>query len=318
MKVIRKIFLLFIVFISSITLTSCKKEKTIYEFIEKDIIVQTDDYKLPGKLTMPITKKQIPAVVFVHGSGASDMNESIGALQLFGDLSMQLAKKGIASIRYDKRTYTYAEKLSTKLDFTIQEEVIDDVVSAIKRLEENDNISDIYIIGHSFGGQLAPVIANQTNVKGVILLAGTLEHIIDVAMNQLKEQNSPYYDVYDPYDEYFRNIKEVAENEVGYFFMGAYETYWVSYNNIDIKSETLLCAKTKKMLILQGGLDLQVKASELGSYMMLLENTSSQYKLYESLNHMFVDGIGENIGNIYQTNKEIPLEVITDIVNFIY
>lgn len=317
MKKITNILLIFLIFISSIALTSCRKQPTVYEYNERDITIETGEYKLPGKITLPESKDKVSGVIFVHGSGASDMNESIGALKLFEELAIKLAQNGVASIRYDKRTYVYAEQLTTKLDFTVQEEFIDDAISAINLLKSNDKISDIYIIGHSFGGQLAPVIANKADVKGVIILAGTTEHIIDVAMNQLKEKNSPYYDVYDLYDEYFRNIKYVVPSEIGYFFMGAYETYWVSYNNINLAEEITSCGKNKKMLILQGGLDLQVKASELDNYKNLLKDTNVEFKLYEKLNHMFVDGTGETITTAYQVYKEVPSIVMEDILKFI-
>ena len=317
MNKIKSIILIIVILLSMTILTSCEKQPTVYEYIESDIIIETGEYKLPGKLTMPEIEDKVPAVVFVHGSGASDMNESIGALKLFEELAIKLAKKGIASIRYDKRSYVYKEQLATKLDFTIYDEVIDDAVSAINQLQLNENIGDIYVIGHSFGGQLAPVIVNKTNIKGVIILAGTTEHIIDIAMNQLKEQNSPYYDIYDPYDEYFKNIKEVIPSEVGYYFMGAFETYWVSYNNIDLNKEILQCVENKKMLILQGGLDLQVKASTLDTYKTLLKNTNAKFKLYETLNHMFVDGTGETITTAYQVYKPVSEEVVNDIVDFI-
>lgn len=317
MKKVSSILLIFFIFVTLIVLTSCDKKPTIYEYVETDIVVETGEYKLPGKLTIPESKQKVPGIIFVHGSGANDMDESIGALKLFEELAIKLAKKGVASIRYDKRTYTYVEELATKLDFTVQEEVIDDAISAINQLRANDKISDIYIIGHSFGGQLAPVIANKTDVKGVIILAGTTEHIIDVAMNQLKEQNSPYYNVYDPYDEYFRNIKELVPSEIGYFFMGAYETYWVSYNNINLSEEILSCGNNKRMLVLQGGLDLQVKANELDNYRNILKDTDAEFKLYETLNHMFVDGTGEIITTAYQVYKEIPNIVIEDISKFI-
>lgn len=317
MKRISNILLIFFIFVTSIVLTSCDKKPTIYEYVETDIVVETGEYKLPGKLTIPESKDKVPGVIFVHGSGANDMNESIGALKLFEELAIKLAEKGVASIRYDKRTYAYAEQLVTKLNFTVQEEVVDDAISAINILKQNEKINDIYIIGHSFGGQLAPVIANQTDVKGVIILAGTTEHIIDVAMNQLKEQNNPYYNVYDPYDEYFRNIKEVVPSEIGYFFMGAYETYWVSYNNINLAEEILSCGNNKKMLVLQGGLDLQVKVSELDNYKNLLKDTNAEFKLYATLNHMFVDGTGETITTAYQVYKKVPSIVIEDISKFI-
>lgn len=311
-----RIILLFL-FISSIILIGCDIKEKEYEYEEITVNVITGEYNLPGILTLPISNKKVPAVVFVHGSGANDMHETVGKLRLFEDLAKKLAVKGIASIRYDKRSYVYANELVNKLDFTIYDEVIDDAVSAIKLLENNERIKDIYIIGHSFGGQLAPIIANKTNVKGVIVLAGTTEHIIDLAMSQLLDQNSPYYNLYDPYDEYFKTIKEVKSEEIGYYFMGAYETYWVSYNNLDITNQLIECAKNKKMLVLQGMLDLQVKGNEIEKYKNILNNTNTQYKTYEFLNHMFVDGVGETIQTAYQNYKEVSDEVVDDISNFI-
>lgn len=311
-----RVILLFI-FISSIILIGCNTKIKEYDYEEISINVITGDYKLPGILTLPISNKKVPAVVFVHGSGANDMNETVGKLMLFDNLAKKLAVKGIASIRYDKRSYTYANDLVNKLDFTVYDEVIDDAISAIELLEENEKIKDIYIIGHSFGGQLAPIIANKTSVKGVIVLAGTTEHIIDLAMSQLKEQNSPYYKIYDPYDEYFKTIKEVKPGEEGYYFMGGYEAYWVSYNNLDIENQLIICAENKKMLFLQGKLDLQIKSNEIEKYKYILSNTNSQYKTYELLNHMFVDGVGETIQTAYQDYKEVSNEIVEDIASFI-
>lgn len=97
----------------------------------------------------------------------------------------------------------------------------------------------------------------------------------------------------------------------------AFETYWVSYNNIDLNNEILQYVKNKKMLILQGGLDLQVKASTLDNYKTLLKNTNAKFKLYETLNHMFVDGTGETIATAYQVYKPVSEEVVNDIVDFI-
>ena len=76
-------------------------------------------------------------------------------------------------------------------------------------------------------------------------------------------------------------------------------------------------ANNKKMLVLQGGLDLQVKASGLDNYRNLLKDTNAEFKLYETLNHMFVDGTGETITTAYQVYKEIPNIVIKDILKFI-
>ena len=57
MKRISNILLIFFIFVTSIVLTSCDKKPTIYEYVESDIVVETGEYKLSGKLTIPESKK---------------------------------------------------------------------------------------------------------------------------------------------------------------------------------------------------------------------------------------------------------------------
>ena len=70
---------------------------------ERIIIGENTKYPLRGLLTFPAgVTAPVPAVVFVHGSGASNMDEKVGKLTPFKDLAKGLARHGIASIRYDK------------------------------------------------------------------------------------------------------------------------------------------------------------------------------------------------------------------------
>ena len=81
--------------------------------IREPIVVGKDTkYPLKGILTFPEhADSPVPAVVFVHGSGSSNMDEKVGKLTPFKDLAEGLAKHGIASIRYDKRShYRKAER----------------------------------------------------------------------------------------------------------------------------------------------------------------------------------------------------------------
>ena len=72
--------------------------------IEKIIVGEGTEYPLNGLLTLPDAhSEKVPAVVFVHGSGASNMDERVYKLTPFKDLAEGLAERGIASVRYDKR-----------------------------------------------------------------------------------------------------------------------------------------------------------------------------------------------------------------------
>ena len=71
--------------------------------ITQNIIVgEGSKFPLKGILTLPDDlNKPVPAVVFVHGSGSSNMDEKVYKLTPFRDLAEGLSRHGIASIRYD-------------------------------------------------------------------------------------------------------------------------------------------------------------------------------------------------------------------------
>ena len=134
-------------------------------------------YPLNGLLTLPgDLSKPVPAVVMVHGSGASNMDEKVMKLTPFKDLAEGLARHGIASLRYDKRSFAHGLKMIRNRSLTVKEETIEDAILAVKMLREDPRIdhSRIFILGHSMGAMLAPRIdAEGADVRGLIMMAGT-------------------------------------------------------------------------------------------------------------------------------------------------
>ncbi|KLU58747.1 hypothetical protein CEB3_c47640 [Peptococcaceae bacterium CEB3] len=79
---------------------------------EKIIVGGGMKYPLNGILSLPDNCcSKVPAVVLVHGSGPADMDESIGANKPFRDIAEALSAKGIAVLRYDKRTKIYGKQM---------------------------------------------------------------------------------------------------------------------------------------------------------------------------------------------------------------
>ena len=94
---------------------------------EKIIVGENTKYPLNGLLTLPEDIiKPVPAVVFVHGSGASNMDEKVGKITPFKDLAEGLATHGVASIRYDKRSYVHGLKMLKEKNVTVEIETIED------------------------------------------------------------------------------------------------------------------------------------------------------------------------------------------------
>ena len=127
-----------------------------------------------GLLTLPEGEGPFPAVVMVHGSGPSDMDESAYACAPFRDIAHGLARLGVASIRYDKYTYAHPENC-LGADFTVDDEYTRDALDAAALLMEDARIADLYLLGHSQGAMLAPRIMAEVGerLRGGVLLAGS-------------------------------------------------------------------------------------------------------------------------------------------------
>ena len=153
---------------------------------EKIIVGEGSKYPLGGMLTLPDgAVGPVPAVVFVHGSGSSNMDEKVGKVTPFKDLAEGLARHGIASLRYDKRSFAHGMKMlrDKSTVITVKEETIDDAVLATELLKKDKRIDSerIFIVGHSMGAMLAPRIdAEGGNYRGLILMAGTLRKLEEV------------------------------------------------------------------------------------------------------------------------------------------
>ncbi|HHU56596.1 MAG TPA: prolyl oligopeptidase family serine peptidase [Acholeplasmataceae bacterium] len=295
----KKLFIIILFIIIGFCGSGCNKENGEYKYTVEDIEVTTGNLSLDGKLTTPITKEKVPAVVMVHGSGPLDMDSTVNKLKPFKDLAEGLANKGIASIRYDKVTYTHLNEVATNYDFTIYDETVYDALSAVKLLKEDSRIdsNNIFILGHSLGGQLAPIILNEEpSINGAIMMAGTPRHILDLLMDQIKEQDENYHKEVYPIYKYIKNLEEVVPGQEKYLYFGAYQKYWVNYNKINIEEETKSASQNHPLLIMQGGLDIQVPKSTIDLYKNILKDSSNiVYKEYELLNHCFDDGQEKHI-----------------------
>ena len=157
---------------------------------EKIVVGAGTEYPLNGLLTLPDTlDAPVPAVVLVHGSGASSMDEAVKKLTPFKDLAEGLARHGVASLRYDKRTFAHAKKMA-KHSPTVKEETVDDALLAMALAKADPRIDParVFLLGHSLGAMLAPRIdAEGADAKGLILLAGSPCRLEEIMLRQLRQ-----------------------------------------------------------------------------------------------------------------------------------
>ncbi|HZW52231.1 MAG TPA: alpha/beta fold hydrolase [Rudaea sp.] len=155
---------------------------------ERPLAVSSPLGPLPGTLDMPQGDGPFPAVLLVAGSGPNDRDETIGPNKPFADIAHGLAEQGIATFRYDKRTRVYGAQIAGR-PITIDDEVTDDAIAALKLLAQQPNINPhrIFVLGHSLGAFAAPrIAAHDSRVAGTILLAAPATFDLDTVVRQTR------------------------------------------------------------------------------------------------------------------------------------
>lgn len=301
------------------------------KFREEEVVVGQGDWQLPGTLTLPTGSGPFPAVVLVHGSGPNDRDESIGPNRVFKDLAWGLATRGIAVLRYEKRTREYAGKFTGDLmrNLTVQEEVIDDALAAVELLKTRPEIDpgEVFIIGHSLGATLAPRIAAQTDrLAGIILLAAAARPIEDLMLEQstylanadgtLDGAEKRDLAALEALVEKVKALPENPDTDPDEVILGAAPAYWLDLLTYDPVAEAVKL--TLPMLILQGERDYQVTMTDFALWEEALGGRRNVViKSYAALNHQFFTGTGPSLPGEYQNVSHMDVSVIEDISTFI-
>ena len=301
---------------------------------EKIIIGEGTEFPLNGILTLPENpEKPVPAVVFVHGSGSSNMDEKVMKLTPFKDLAQGLGERGIASVRYDKRSFAHGKKMMKKGNLTVKEEVIEDAVLASKLLKNDPRIDpeNVFIIGHSMGAMLAPRIdAEGGNFKGLILMAGTLDTLEGVLFRQLDEMKNGKSKIMSwvasaqekKFRKSFENLYELSDEEAKKIpYAGGVNLYYFKEMG-EHRAEDYLEKTEKPVLIMQGSRDLQVSLEKdfCGYKRAFGEKDNFSFRLYEGLNHCFVPALYDDISKAtkeFSKERHIGENVISDIAGWI-
>ena len=292
-------------------------------FTETMVMVGSGEWVLPGNLTVPNGVGPYPAVVLVHGSGPNDQDETIGSNKPFKDLAWGLASQGMVVLRYEKRTKQYSKEMSDQLqNFTVQEETINDAIAAVIVLQAVSvvNQSQIYVLGHSLGGMLAPRIAAQDHrIAGLIIVAGNTRPLEDLILEQTlylaNISGTTQTDQINQIRLLVQKIKTLNFTADELVF-NAPKSYWADLAGYDpVATATTLQIP---LLILQGLRDDQVTMDDFSRWnQTFFGNQNVTLKTYASLNHLFIAGSGVPTSAEYLIPGHIDEQVILDIAAWI-
>jgi uncharacterized protein len=299
------------------------------KFSEEQVTVGARGWPLPGTLTRPRGISSPPLLILVHGSGPNDRDESLGPNKPFRDLAHGLASRGIAVLRYDKRTFAQKEKLVKEglgKTITIKEEVIDDVLATLATARGLAGIDPdrIFVLGHSGGGSLAPLVAQRDGkLAGIILMAATSRPMEDVLREQLRHVKSVDPDQADAVEKIEKDVERVfagmkngtARDDEN--VLGAPVKYWKSWQTIE-PARLAAGVKGLPVLVLQGGRDYQATQADLEGFRAALRGRpNTVFHLYPDLNHLFQKGKGKAVPKEYLKPAPVDQKVVDDIARWV-
>ncbi len=282
--------------------------KTVSDNVKEDyFFLESGDLKLTAVYTHS-DKENAPVALLIPGSGISDCNESVGLLAPFKDMAGKLAERGINSLRVEKRTNLRDAEINQNI--TLNEEYFIDYGNAYNWIKNNTDATDIYLVGHSLGTQIALEMSKDHDVSGLILFNGTLRHLADVVLDQVVGADTPDIEGYKELVKAAKNSTD--ENATGTYYYGATDYYWAGYNKLDFV-KTLKEAKVP-IAVINSDTDAQLFESDYELWREI-EKDNYSFVLLHNVNHFGYADTAETV-NVY-SDLSFSDEVIDNILSLV-
>ncbi len=279
-------------------------------------------WHIEGTLTMPARTEGalVPAIVIVHGSGPMSrdggMNGQLGLgfgfeFPIYRLLATALARHGYAVYRYDKRTCGQFNGCSeggfTSIPFNMLEtefatkEYVGDAIGAMDAVQRMPAIDPrrTFFIGHSEGGQLVPLLlAERPTVRAGVMLAPPF-HSMTIVLEQQSERLRWAYSKIgdskraaeegDSLRDAARALSNIEKGTyLGGLILGQPPGLWASWLDIAKKAPLVARELNRPLLVLGGGYDYNVGASEIEHWAHWLadaKDTRHRVKIFDCVTH---------------------------------
>ena len=287
---------------------------------EEEITLETKTGDIKGSLLIPSVSEKTAVVLIISGSGPTDRNGNNPMMtnNSLKMLAIELQKKGIASLRYDKRGIGESKNSGLQEIDLRFENYIQDVEGWIKLLKEDERFSNIIVLGHSEGSLIGMIASHKQEAKKFISVAGVGIPAGDILRKQLKGQPQFVLDESLKIIEKLENgetVKKVSQMLYS-LFRPSVQPYIISWFKYDPQKE--IAKLDIPVLIVQGTTDIQVSVSDANK--LALANKKSRKQIIEGMNHILKEAVMDRQKNIQTYSiPDLPLkkELIEVVVKFI-
>jgi fermentation-respiration switch protein FrsA (DUF1100 family) len=233
-------------------------------------------------------------------------------------------------LRWNKRTKDYPEVFAKNKDFTVRDEYLPEVSSALAYLQKNpvNKFSSYYLLGHSLGAMMMPMAATELkDVAGFIMLAANARPLEDLVVEQYayifhldgmtKEKQAEL----DKIKAQAAVVKTLSADKPApdTLLLNVPKAYWLSLNNyhqVNVFSDVVRDL-SKSFLILQGQKDYQVSMTDFSLWEAYSTAANVRMKSYPELDHLFMYCEDKSSPQSYMSPAFVSKEVIEDIANWL-
>lgn len=283
-----------------------------------DVTVPTPmGHTLAGTLTVPRGPGPWPAVVTISGSGSQDRDQEIPLVKgfrPFRQIADTLGRMGIAVLRMDDRGFGLSgghAATATSADFAR------DIAAGVAFLRAHPDVDpdQIFLVGHSEGGLIAPMVAAaDPRIRGIVLMAGPARTGREI----LRFQNG--YAI----ERSAAILPEARDSALVAAMQGvdslAVTNPWLRFF---LDHDPLAVAERVRapVLLLQGATDRQVTAEQadaLGAAFRTGGNEDVTVRVFPEINHLFLrDPSGDPSGYGALPTGELDREVIRTLTEWL-
>ncbi|MFP4556988.1 MAG: alpha/beta hydrolase family protein [Bacteroidales bacterium] len=288
-------------------------------FISEDVSIRNDTITLYGTLLKPTHVKNPPIILFISGSGPTDRNGNQfgmvnNSIKL---LAEELAIRGVASVRYDKRGVGQSICNQEEID-VVFDNFADDAAAWLKMLNNNPNFSRVFVAGHSEGSLVGMLAINQISTDGFISIAGAGKRIDRIILEQISSlPDSLLNESKSILDSLLigRTVNNVPMQLFGLFrpSVQPYMISWLRYDPTEVLSKINI-----PQLIVQGTTDIQVPVEN--AKLLAVSNENANLEIIEGMNHVLKMAEADRMENIATyRNPSLPVsnKLVETIAKFV-
>ncbi len=275
------------------------------------VTLQTPTGDLYGSLVLPQGDGPFPVVLIVSGQGAMDRNGNMAGVNVRNNslelLSDALARRGFASVRYDKRGVGASAGALRAGAHLLFSNLIQDAAGWVDSLKGDKRFRGVAVLGYGEGALVGMVAARQAGAGAFVSVAGPGEPADALLKEQLAGQppairNQAYRII-----DLLAAGKEapVAGSNLQNLFGSADQPYLISKFRYNPQVE--IAKLTVPVLIIQGTNDLQTGVAE--AELLHKAAPGSYMDLIRGMNHVLRDVPSNAQANLASyANPDLPLD----------